>query len=339
MKKLTALLLLPSAIVLIAGCRSPNKQMPVDGIRQIETIEMTAARVGGAAKEDRTARTPKQPEVAPTSDPAPAMTEASEDLLPPDPGPMTGPELDAEGDWVEGELPGLPPPVARFGDVTGPMGNAGAADITEEVIGEWRSVGGAASPNDYTVPAPFPAPARATPATPATPAAAPARAPQTRAPMSSTERAAKARAEAEARIAAQDRAAASRPSPPPPRSRVNDRGAGASSASTAANNVPTAADYPEGELPDFTVPDKPFEPSFLPIPSFGTGVETDGGPAAVPGPFPDVSVGKAAALSETIMVGSRPVTLNFVNGEWVGPQGETYSQLPIVGELLPRYGN
>jgi hypothetical protein len=33
-----------------------------------------------------------------------------------------------------------------------------------------------------------------------------------------------------------------------------------------------------------------------------------------------------------------PVTLNKVNGRWVGPRGEYYDTLPTIGQLRPVYG-
>lgn len=332
MKKFTALIFIPCAIAMTAGCRSPKNQMPVDGIRQIETIEMTAARVRGEKY------TPPERTKKPTP-PEPAVSDVSEDLLPPDPGVMAGPELDAEGDWVEGELPGLPEPIPSTQGVESQMGQmdtfGGGAELTEEVIGEWRTVGGAALPSVS------PASTGYTPSTPSSPPT-PANysPPELNAnPASASARAAKARAAAKARLEEQARNMSARPSAP-----ARAKGGGAS-VSTAPETEVSPADYPAGEQPDFSPPSQPFQPSFIPIPAFGTDVETErqfGVPAGNPDVsvgVPDVSVGKAAGISETVMVGRRPVTLNFVNGEWVGPQGETYSQLPIVGELLPRYGN
>jgi len=329
MKKLTAFLLFPCAIALLAGCRSP-KPAPVTGIRTIETIEMTEARVNAQSGKARNVRSAKEKPAE--LDPEVADEVVTEDLLPEEAAPVIdSPELDAEGDWVEGELPGLPEPIATPSAEAGGFGSVvtEASDVpafTEPQVGEWRTPEGIALPPEYNTQARAPEPTRSAARTPGR--------------RSSTEAAAEARRAAAARIAASRASAATRAAE---EARV---------AAMAPEEIPEIPPTDSGDYTDapatFPSPDEPFRPSFLPIPSF----EDDDDGVADPAPassFPSVTVPgstqanatglKAATASETIMVGSRPVTLNFVNGEWVGPQGETYSQLPIVGELLPRYGN
>lgn len=273
--KLNATLLVPCAIALIAGCSSP-KPTPVSGIRAIETIEMTEARARAEADaKDQGANIGETAEWSEETLNAPDIP-ASEDLLPPDPGM---PELDGEGDWVEGEMPGLPAPIgAPTPDQLAEQMNAlesGAAvgrspmpEITEPQFGEWRTPEGVAAPPAYTPPAYTP------------------------------------------------------PASTPPASEFSP--AGARSSSFGTDVVPFG-------VGGSVVVDTPAIPARSPlnvsVPSIDSVVaETQ-------------AMKSGAGTSQTIMVGSRPVTLNFVNGQWVGPQGETYSQLPIVGELLPRYGN